>query len=205
MDVAALLTPEALAVLGQVILIDLVLAGDNAIVVGSIAASLPRDRQRTVILAGIGVALVLRIAFALVATQLLKVPGLQFVGGVMLGWVAWKMWSDLRGGGHVEDGVGVEPRTMRGAIWAVALADVSMSLDNVVGVAAASRDHPAILVIGLVFSVLLMGAAANLVARVIDRYRWIAYAGLAVIVWVAVRMVYDGIVAPEIGIRALLA
>jgi len=188
------LNPGALAVLGQVIMIDLVLAGDNAIVVGALAAGLPRDQQRRVIVAGIGVALVLRIAFALIATRLLQIIGLTLAGGILLLWVAWKMWRELqpRPAKQGEETSSPPPRTFRQAVWAVAIADVSMSLDNVLGVAGAAREHPGLLVFGLVLSVALMGLAANMIARVIDRYRWIAYLGLLVILWVAGRMIYEG-------------
>ena len=202
MDIGSLLTPEALTALGQVVVIDLVLAGDNAVVVGSLAAGLPKDQQKKVILVGIAAALVLRIVFALGATQLLNVVGLLFAGGLLLLWVAWKMWRDLRAGGHEE--VDAKPaKSFAAAAWSVALADVSMSLDNVLGVAGAAREHPAVLVFGLIFSVAVMGLAANLIARVIERYRWIAYVGLAVIVWVAVRMIHEGVVHPETGILTI--
>lgn len=199
----SVLTPEGLRVLGEVIVIDLVLAGDNAVVVGSLAAGLPHAQQRKVILVGIGAALVLRIAFALVATQLLGVVGLLFAGGLLLLWVAWKMWRELKAAPHDDTQGGRPAKTFAQAAWAVALADVSMSLDNVLGVAGAARDHPAILIFGLIFSVAVMGLAANAIARVIERYRWIAYLGLAVIVWVALRMIYDGTVDPGTGILSL--
>ena len=202
MDIGSLFTPEALTALGQVIVIDLVLAGDNAVVVGSLAAGLPKDQQKKVILVGIGAALVLRILFALVATQLLNVIGLLFAGGLLLLWVAWKMWRELRGNGQEEIDAR-PPKSFAAAAWAVALADVSMSLDNVLGVAGAAREHPVVLVFGLVFSVAVMGLAANLIARIIDRYRWIAYIGLAVIVWVAIRMIHEGVVHPDTGILQL--
>lgn len=195
MDFGTLFSPAAISALVEVIMIDLVLAGDNAIVVGALAAGLPREQQKKVILVGIIAALVLRIIFALVATQLLQVIGLLLAGGLLLLWVAWKMWRELHPKKEDErDNVvpGPEPRTFMQAAWAVALADVSMSLDNVLGVAGAARDHPTILIFGLVLSVALMGLAANWIARVIDRYRWIAYVGLAVIVWVAVRMIWEG-------------
>ena len=202
MDFGSLFTPEALTALGQVVVIDLVLAGDNAVVVGSLAAGLPKDQQKKVILVGIGAALVLRIVFALVATQLLGVIGLLFAGGLLLLWVAWKMWRELRRGGQEE--IDARPaKSFAGAAWAVALADVSMSLDNVLGVAGAAREHPTILVFGLIFSVAVMGLAANLIARIIDRYRWIAYVGLAVIVWVAFRMIHEGWTSPDTGLLQL--
>lgn len=196
MDLTSFFPPGALQALGEVIMIDLVLAGDNAIVVGALAAGLPRDQQKRVIMVGIMAALVLRILFALVATQLLQVIGLLLAGGLLLLWVSWKMWREL----HPKDdtssmdelGVNSPPRTFAQAAWAVALADVSMSLDNVLGVAGAARDHPTVLIFGLILSVALMGLAANWIAKVIDRYRWIAYVGLIVIVYVALKMIWEG-------------
>ena len=199
---------------GQVLLIDIVLAGDNAIVIGALAAGLPADQRKKVILIGIIAALVLRIGFALVVTQLLQVVGLVFAGGLLLLWVAWKMYREL---GHGADSPGspevagdehsgVKPaKSFAAAAWAVAVADVSMSLDNVLAVAGAARDHPGILMIGLVFAVALMGVAANLIAKYIERYRWIAWVGLAVIVYVAGKMIYDGFVDPSVGITTLFA
>ncbi|WNO54006.1 YjbE family putative metal transport protein [Stakelama saccharophila] len=205
MDFGSLFTADALSVLAQVIMIDLVLAGDNAVVVGALAAGLPRDQQKKVILVGIGAALVLRIGFALIATQLLQVIGLLLAGGILLLWVAWRMWRELHVGQAEEDAGTKQAKTFAGAAWAVALADVSMSLDNVLGVAGAARDHPAILVFGLIFSVAVMGLAANVIAKFIDRYRWIGYLGLAVIVYVAGKMIYQGIVDRDIGILQLVA
>lgn len=204
MDLTSLLTAEALAALGEVIVIDLVLAGDNAVVVGALAAGLPPKDQKRVILVGIGAALILRIAFALIATQLLQVIGLLFAGGLLLLWVAWKMWRELRDH-HTDTDTPKKAKTFLAAAWAVAVADVSMSLDNVLGVAGAARDHPVILVFGLVFSVAVMGLAANLIAKVIDRFRWVAYVGLAVIVWVAGKMIHEGWTDREIGIAQLIA
>jgi YjbE family integral membrane protein len=195
----------------QVLMIDLVLAGDNAIVVGALAAGLPPDQRRRVILIGVIAALVLRIGFALIVTQLLQVVGLILAGGLLLLWVAWRMWRDLRDSeGHSlgsDEIVGDEHSGLRsaksfaGAVWAVAVADVSMSLDNVLAVAGAAHEHPGILIVGLVFAVALMGIAANLIARYIERYRWIAYIGLLVILWVAGKMIWDGWhdVSPVLG------
>ena len=198
-----------LTAFGEVLMIDLVLAGDNAIVVGALAAGLPADRRKQVILIGIGAALVLRIGFALIVTQLLQVIGLILAGGLLLLWVAWKMYRELvckaRSTGSEEiqgdERSGVRPaKSFAGAAWAVALADVSMSLDNVLAVAGAARAHPWVLAAGLVLSVALMGLAANLIARYIDRYRWLAWIGLAVILWVAGTMMYDGFVDHEVGV-----
>ncbi len=203
-DFAEILTRPGFNALVQVLLIDLMLAGDNAIVVGALASGLsPRDRRR-VIIAGIAAALVLRIAFALTATALIGITGLLLAGGFLLLWVSWRFWRELRAGPDRDatDDLGTKPpASFARAAWAVALADVSMSLDNVLGVVGAAREHPAVLVIGLVMSVALMGAAANSIARVIERHRWMAYIGLAVILFVACRMIWEGWhdVAPVIG------
>ena len=193
----------------EVLLIDLVLAGDNAIVVGALAAGLPADQRRKVILIGIVAALLLRIGFALAVTQLLQVIGLILAGGLLLLWVAWKMYREIRchSGSpgsdeiHGDERSGVRAaRSFASAAWAVALADVSMSLDNVLAVAGAAREHPWVLAAGLVLSVALMGIAANIIAKYIDRYRWIAWIGLVVILWVAGKMIYDGFVDHEVGV-----
>jgi YjbE family integral membrane protein len=209
-DFSNLDQPGALAAFFQVLMIDLVLAGDNAIVVGALAAGLPPEQRRKVILIGVLAALVLRVAFALLVTQLLQIVGLIIAGGLLLLWVAWKMWREIRHSGGSpgsEEIVGDErsglaaAKSFAGAAWGVAIADVSMSLDNVLAVAGAAREHPGILIVGLVFAVILMGVAANLIARYIERYRWIAYVGLLVILWVAVKMIWDGYhhVAPVLG------
>ena len=208
-DFSNLTEPAALAAFGTVLMIDIMLAGDNAIVVGALAAGLPADQRKRVIMIGIIAALVLRIIFALMVTQLMQVVGLILAGGILLLWVAWRMFRDMR---HLGESAGSEEimgdehsglrpaKSFAGAAWAVALADVSMSLDNVLAVAGAAREHPGILIIGLLLSVALMGLAANFIAKYIDRYRWIAWIGLIVILWVAGRMIYDGIVEPDIGI-----
>lgn len=212
-DFSNLGSPSALAAFTQVLMIDVMLAGDNAVVVGALAAGLPADQRRKVILIGIAAALLLRIVFALAVTQLLQVVGLVFAGGILLLWVAWKMWRELRqdqenhGSPEVEgdERSGLRPaKSFAQAAWAVAVADVSMSLDNVLGVAGAARAHPGILIVGLLLSVAMMGVAANLLARVISRYRWIAYAGLIVILYVAGRMIHDGIVDPRVGVGQLI-
>jgi YjbE family integral membrane protein len=211
MDLTALLTPQAIATFFEILMIDIVLAGDNAIVVGALAAGLPADQRKKVILIGVAAALVLRIAFALVVSQLLQIVGLVLAGGLLLAWVAWKMWRELRHSGESagsaevagDEHSGLTPaKTFASAAWGVAVADVSMSLDNVLAVAGAARDHPQILVFGLILSVILMGVAANFIARYIERYRWIAYIGLAVIIWVAGKMIWDGWhhVAPVLGL-----
>ena len=211
MDIAHLLTPEALAAFGQVVLIDVVLAGDNAIVVGALAAGLPAAQRRKVIMIGIGAALVLRIGFALLVTQLLQIVGLILAGGLLLLWVAWKMYREIRPTRALIDGPGDDDFEASGvpapaksfvaAAWSVALADVSMSIDNVLAVAGAARQHPDIMVLGLVLSVVLMGIAANIIAVYIERFRWIAFVGLAVIVYVAFKMIHEGFteVVPVVG------
>jgi YjbE family integral membrane protein len=191
-------SPKALAAFVQVLMIDIMLAGDNAIVVGALAAGLPADQRRKVILIGIVAALVLRIVFAVSVSLLMSIIGLVFAGGLLLLWVSWKMFREIRHAGMAagddpaeHDGI-PQTKTFLGAAWAVAVADVSMSLDNVLAVAGAAREHPGILVIGLLLSVALMGIAANFIARYIERYRWIAYVGLVVILYVAVKMIWEG-------------
>ena len=205
-----LITPAAVAAFFQILFIDIVLAGDNAIVVGALAAGLPPEQRRKVIMIGVLAALVLRIAFALVVSQLLQIVGLVLAGGILLLWVAWKMYRELRhqnespGCEEIEgdEHSGLQPaKSFAGAAWGVAVADVSMSLDNVLAVAGAAKDHPYILIFGLILSVILMGVAANFIARYIERYRWIGWAGLLVILWVALKMIYEGAghVAPVIA------
>ncbi|MEO8455122.1 MAG: TerC family protein [Sphingomicrobium sp.] len=207
MDIASFITPAAIAALLEILMIDIVLAGDNAIVVGALAAGLPSDQRKKVIMIGVLAALVLRIVFALLVSQLLQIVGLVLAGGILLLWVAWKMYRELR---SEEDNPeipgdersGMRPaRTFASAAWGVAVADISMSLDNVLAVAGAARDHPWILVFGLVLSVILMGVAANVIAKYIERYRWIAWVGLIVILWVALKMIWEGAahVAPVIA------
>lgn len=205
-----LISAGAVAAFFQIVFIDIVLAGDNAIVVGALAAGLPAERRRKVILIGIVAALVLRIVFALLVSQLLQVVGLVLAGGILLLWVAWRMYRELchkdESAGSAEilgdEHSGLRPaKSFVSAALGVALADVSMSLDNVLAVAGAAREHPWVLVFGLVLSVLLMGAAANIIARYIDRYPWLAWLGLVVILWVALKMIYEGAghVAPVIA------
>jgi YjbE family integral membrane protein len=196
------ITAEALTALLQVVLIDLVLAGDNAVVIGLAAAGLPADQRRRAIVVGIVAATALRIVFAGVATQLLQVIGLLLAGGVLLLWVCWKMWRELReqaaqsselafshGGGAITS---APRKTFGQAAAQIVAADVSMSLDNVLAVAGAAREHPYILAFGLLLSVALMGVAADLLGRVLQKQRWIAYVGLAIIVYVAFQMIYRG-------------
>ena len=190
----------------SVVIIDLVLAGDNAIVVGMAASGLPREKQRSVIMLGIVLALVFRVIFALVAVQLLAIIGLLLAGGLLLLWVAWKMWREL----HPRDGAsaaaavdevanphappGAPPGTKKTstAIWQIAIADVSMSLDNVLAVAGAARDHMVMLVFGLVLAVALMGVAATFIAKLLARHHWLSYLGLAIITLVALTMIWEG-------------
>lgn len=204
-----LISADALSALVKVIVIDLVLAGDNAIVIGLAAAGLPENQRAKAILIGIGAATALRIGFAAVTTQLLQVVGLLLAGGLLLLWVCWKMWRELRATQETEnaaaeaitdfdinaDGTiaGVVPRkTLSQAAWQIIIADVSMSLDNVLAVAGAAREHPTVLIFGLVLSIALMGVAASFIARLLQKHRWIAYVGLAVILYVAVEMCYRG-------------
>ena len=207
--VQSLLTGDALWALGQVIMIDLVLAGDNAVVIGLAASGLPKDQRNKAILVGIIAATVLRIVFAALTTQLLQILGLILVGGILLLWVCWKMWRELRDGHAEEEGVeavtgedlnadgtiGAPPgrKSFAQAAWQIIIADVSMSLDKVLAVAGAAREHPGVLIIGLALSVALMGLAATVIAKLLQKHRWIAYLGLAVILYVALDMIYRGI------------
>ena len=206
-DFSNITSPSALSAFGQVVLIDIMLAADNAIVVGALAAGLPAAMRRKVIMIGVIAALVLRVAFALVVSQLMQIVGLVFAGGLLLLWVAWKMWRELHedpSDDELDSSLAKSaPRSFAGAAWAVAVADVSMSIDNVLAVAGAARDHPGILAVGLILSVALMGIAANVLARVIERYRWLAYVGIMVILWVAGKMIWEGLVDPSRGIMAL--
>ncbi len=193
-DFAEIMTPGGLAALGQVIMIDLMLAGDNVVILGALAAGLPADARKRVLTIGVALALVFLIVFALLATRLLQVVGLTLAGGLLLLWVAWKLFRELRRGkiGHTVDVPGRPAKTVTQAVLQVALADLSMSLDNVLAVAGAARDHPTVLFVGLALSVTVTAVAANYVAAIIERNRWIAYVGLAVIVYVAGKMIVDG-------------
>ena len=206
-----LFSPETVTAFFSIIMIDLVLAGDNAVVIGLAAAGLPKETRGKAILIGILAATLLRIGFALVATQLLMVIGLLFAGGVLLLWVCWKMWRELRTPHQLDeealtgvdldgDGkIGSQPigkkKSLRDAVIQIIVADVSMSLDNVLAVAGAANGHsPIILIFGLSLSVILMGVAATFIARLLHKHRWIAYVGLAIILFVALHMMYDGII-----------
>ncbi len=204
------LSVEATTALFQVILIDLALAGDNAIVIGLAAAGLPAEQRARAILIGIIAATVLRIAFAGITTQLLSMVGLLLAGGILLLWVCWKMWRELRATSHAASLEGTEVitgidinadgsiggraagKTFGQAAWQIVVADVTMSLDNVLAVAGAAREHPHVLIFGLALSIALMGIAASFIAGLLQKHRWIGYAGLAVILYVAVEMVYRG-------------
>jgi len=206
LDFADILSAGGLAALAQVLAIDLMLAGDNVVVLGTLAAGLPAGQRRRVLAIGVGIALAFLIGFALIATQLLKVIGLLLAGGLLLLWVAWKLFRELRAGDQAQaaDGVPAPPRSFARAVVQVAIADLSMSLDNVLAVAGAARAHPAVLFIGLATSVTLMAVAANFIARFIERHRWIAYVGLCVILWVAGRMIWQGLVDPDIGLLGVI-
>ena len=207
--IAEIFSREGFAALMSVIGIDLVLAGDNAIVIGLAAAGLPKEQRAKAILVGIIAATVMRIGFAAVTVQLLQVVGLLLAGGILLLWVCWKMWSELRhdaasdnaaeealtGEDLNADGTvagGAPRKTFAQAALQIVIADVSMSLDNVWAVAGAAKDHPSVLVIGLVLSIALMGLAASFIARLLNKHRWIAYVGLAIIVYVAGKMIWEG-------------
>lgn len=202
------LTPEALTTLGQVILIDLVLAGDNAVVIGLAAAGVPKPRRGRAILIGIAAAMIVRITLALAATAMMGIRGLLLVGGLLLLWICWRMARELRAVRGAPDRPPARPgdapaeassaraapgpKSLRAAVVQIIIADVSMSLDNVLAVAGAAREHPTVLVIGLTISVALMGAAATFIARLLNRHRWIAWIGLLIILYVAVKMVWSG-------------
>jgi YjbE family integral membrane protein len=206
--IAEFFSTAALTALAQVIMIDLVLAGDNAIVIGMAAAGLPQSQRARAILIGIIAATVLRIGFAAITTQLLQIVGLLLAGGVLLLWVCWKMWRELRpvpaqetaelafqvnaDGSAVATGGGGGQKSLAQAATQIIIADVSMSLDNVLAVAGAARHHPGVLVFGLGLSIALMGLAASFIARLLNRHHWIAYVGLAVILYVAIEMIWRG-------------
>jgi YjbE family integral membrane protein len=201
-----LLSPGAFSALLQVLMIDLVLAGDNAVAVGLAAGGLPQEQRRKAILYGLIAAVVLRIGFALITTQLLGIIGLLFAGGVLLLWVCWKMWKELRHQAEAEEEAAeavldsdptTEPKlkpakTFKDAFLQILIADVSMSLDNVLAVAGAAREHPIILVFGLLLSIALMGIAATWIARLLHKYRWIGYVGLVIVLYVALHMMWEG-------------
>ena len=187
------LMPDWLIPLAQVLFIDVVLAGDNAIIVGMAAAGLPPEQRRQAILWGIGAATVMRIGFAAVTTQLLAIVGVTLAGGLLLLWVCWKMFAELRRTEAATHGDTVAaPKTLGQAILTILAADVSMSLDNVLAVAGAAKDHLEVLVVGLAISVVLMGVAANFIARLLERHRWVGWLGLAMILYVSGGMIWEG-------------
>ena len=212
---SSIFTGAGMAKLGQIIVGDLTMAGDNVVIMGSLASGLPARDRRKVLLFGVGMALVFLITFAVVATQLLKITGLVFAGGLLLLWVAYNMVRELRPKASAVEADDPETAEVEGppatktffrAALQITVADLSMSLDNVLLVASIARDNPALLVVGLTFSVLLMGLAANYVAKLIQRYPWINYIGLAVILYVAVTMIYEGWVGDDhiLGLRSVL-
>ncbi|RZI99406.1 MAG: TerC family protein [Brevundimonas sp.] len=214
MDFLSPALTDQLVTLGEVLMIDLVLAGDNAVAVGLAAAALPVAQRRKAILWGLAAAVVLRIGFALITVQLLAVVGLLLAGGLLLLWVCWKMWRELRehatqdqaearaemeaalsvhhGGGPPPEALGLKQKSFAAALIQILVADVTMSLDNVLAVAGAAHAHPWIMVFGLILSIALMGLAATFIARMLNRFRWIGYVGLAIVLWVAVHMIWDG-------------
>ena len=211
LDFGAIFTVAGLAKLGQIIIGDLTMAGDNVVIMGSLASGLPAGDRRKVLMFGVGMALVFLITFAVLATELLKITGLVFAGGLLLLWVAFNMWREVHPKPPViaddPETAAVEgppaSKTLFQAAIGITIADLSMSLDNVLLVASIARENPALLVVGLTFSVLFMGFAANFVAKLIENHRWINYVGLAVIVWVALNMIYDGWMGGEhaLGLR----
>src|SRR6476659_3073835 len=213
-DFGAIFTAAGLAKLGQIIIGDLTMAGDNVVIMGSLASGLPPRERKKVLMFGVAMALVCLIFFAVIATQLLRVTGLVFAGGLLLLWVAYNMWREVhpRSTAAVDDPetAAVEgppaSKTFLQAAIAITVADLSMSLDNVLLIASIARENPALLFIGLSFSVLFMGLAANYVARLIQRYHWINYVGLAVILYVAANMIHEGWVGGEhvLGLRHVL-
>jgi YjbE family integral membrane protein len=204
MDFSAIgVSPDFAAAFMQVVMIDLTLAGDNAVVIGLAAAGVPREKRRTAIAVGILAATFLRIIFALLTTTLLSIVGLLLAGGILLLWVSWKMWRELARPQHADRGADVmegqlptggpvREKSLSAAITQIVIADISMSLDNVLAVAGAAHEHPSVLVFGLALSVILMGIAATLIARLLERHRWIAFAGLAIILFVALEMIWRG-------------
>ena len=214
LNFSAVFTTTGLAKLGQIIVGDLTMAGDNVVIMGSLASGLPERDRRRVLMLGVGMALAFLITFAVLATKLLQITGLVFAGGLLLLWVAYNMWQELHPKAVAvfddpDTGIIEGPpatKTFLQAAIQIMIADLSMSLDNVLLVASIARENPALLVIGLTFSVLFMGLAANYVARLIQRYHWINYVGLAVILYVSVGMIYEGWVGGEhvLGLRNAL-
>ena len=190
---AELISPEQLAILGQIIFIDLVLAGDNAIIIGMVASKFPVEQRKKIIFWGIGGAVILRIILTLLTAYLLQITGLRLIGGLLLLYIVYKLYVDVIKGSEDENNIKVDNSSFLKAIWTILLADFTMSLDNVLGVAGAAGDHYALLVFGLVLSIVLMATAASLISRWIKKYKWIAWAGLVAILIVAVELIYTDI------------
>ena len=190
---AELLTPEQLTILGQIIFIDLVLAGDNAIIIGMVASKFPAEQRKKIIFWGIGGAVILRIILTLLTAYLLQITGLRLLGGILLLYIVYKLYTDVIKGDTKEEDIKVDNSNFLKAIWTILLADFTMSLDNVLGVAGAAGDHYGLLVFGLALSIVLMATAANLISRWIQEYKWIAWAGLVAILIVAIELIYTDI------------
>ena len=190
---AELITPEQLTILGQIIFIDLVLAGDNAIIIGMVASKFPVEQRKKVIFWGIGGAVILRIILTMLTAFLLQITGLRLIGGLLLLYIIYKLYTDVIKGQSDEEDIKVDNSSFMKAIWTVLLADFTMSLDNVLGVAGAAGDHYGLLIFGLALSIILMATAANLISRWIKEYKWIAWAGLIAILVVAVELIYTDI------------
>jgi len=190
---AELITPEQLTILGQIIFIDLVLAGDNAIIIGMVASKFPLEQRKKVIFWGIGGAVILRIILTMLTAYLLQITGLRLIGGLLLLYIIYKLYTDVIKGNSDEEDINVDNSSFMKAIWTVLLADFTMSLDNVLGVAGAAGDHYVLLIFGLALSIVLMATAANLISRWIKEYKWIAWAGLIAILVVAVELIYTDI------------
>ena len=190
---AELLTPEQLTILGQIIFIDLVLAGDNAIIIGMVASKFPAEQRKKIIFWGIGGAVILRIILTLLTAYLLQITGLRLLGGILLLYIVYKLYTDVIKVNKKEEDIKVDNSNFLKAIWTILLADFTMSLDNVLGVAGAAGDHYGLLVFGLALSIVLMATAANLISRWIQEYKWIAWAGLLAIVIVAIELIYTDI------------
>ena len=188
-----LFSPEQLAILTQIILIDLVLAGDNAIIIGMVASKFPLEQRRKIIFWGIGGAVILRIILTLLTAYLLQISGLRLIGGLLLLYIVYKLYTDVIKGSNHEDNIKVDNSNFLKAIWTILLADFTMSLDNVLGVAGAAGDHYALLVFGLILSIVLMATAATLISSWIKKYKWIAWAGLLAILIVAIELIYTDI------------
>ena len=190
---AELITPEQLTILGQIIFIDLVLAGDNAIIIGMVASKFPVEQRKKVIFWGIGGAVILRIILTMLTAYLLQITGLRLIGGLLLLYIIYKLYTDVIKGQSNEEDIKVDNSSFMKAIWTVLLADFTMSLDNVLGVAGAAGDHYGLLIFGLALSIVLMATAANLISRWIKEYKWIAWAWLLAILVVAVELIYTDI------------